>query len=138
MTEPNQEAASAPAADQGPTPQAPAPVLPDTAGEHEAQSAPPGMPGTPAPAAAPTPPAGAGSAAPTPQVPSMGRTVIVREPGKKDAPGIIAELSEDEEHEETITCNVFRGDHITHVASGLMQIDPANKTDTGWFWPPWV
>lgn len=135
MTDPNQEVTGAPAADQSPTPEAPAPVLPDTAVEHEAQSAPSPAP---APAAAPTPPPVAGRAAPAPQVPSLGRIVIVREPGKKDAPGIVAELSEDETEDETITCNVFRGDHIPHVASHLAQIDPANTAGTGWFWPPRV
>lgn len=135
MTDPNQEVTGAHAADQSPTPEAPAPVLPDTAGEHEAQSDPSPAPSS---AAASSPAGAAGRAAPTPQVPSLGRIVIVREAGKKDAPGIIAELSEDEtEHEQTITCNVFRGDHIPHVASRLTQID-AKSTGTGWFFPPRV
>ena len=66
------------------------------------------------------------------QTPSLGRIVIVREAGKKDAPGIIADIAED-----TITCNVFRGDHIPHVASQLTQTDPKG-TAAGWFWPPRV
>lgn len=72
--------------------------------------------------------------APTPkqQVPSLGRIVIVREEGKNDAPGIVAEVFED-----TITCNVFRGDHFPHVAANLTQIDP-ESSGTGWFWPPRV
>lgn len=66
------------------------------------------------------------------QVPSLGRTVIVREDGKKDAPGIVAEVFED-----TISCNVFRADHLTHVATHLTQIS-AESGGTGWFWPPRV
>jgi len=69
------------------------------------------------------------AAQPAPR-PSLGRIVIVREEGKKDAPGIIAEVFED-----TITCNVFRGDHIPHVAHSLTQIDPSSG-GSGWFWPP--
>src|SRR5258708_3285663 len=118
MTDPNQEVTGAPAADQSATQN--------------------GAPST-EPAAAPTPPLVAGRATPIPQVPSLGRIVIVRESGKKDAPGIIAELSEDEiELEETITCNVFPGDHIPPVAPRLAQTAPANPTATGWFWPPRV
>ena len=66
-----------------------------------------------------------GAAAPT-----IGRVVVVREHGKKDAPGIVAEVFED-----TITCNVFRGDHLPHVASQLRQIPP-DCSSPGWFWPP--
>lgn len=69
--------------------------------------------------------------------PSLGRIVIVREAGKNDAPGIIAEVFED-----TITCNVFRGDHLPHVATQLTRIDPGSAEPeggaTGWFWPPRV
>lgn len=74
--------------------------------------------------------------APTPhqedQAPSLGRIVIVREDGKNDAPGIIAEVFED-----TITCNVFRGDHVPHVATQLTQTS-AESDGAGWFWPPQV
>lgn len=80
----------------------------------------------------PPPTAGTGqTSAPSPK-PSLGRIVIVRESGKADAPGIIAEVAE-----ETITCNVFRGDHIPHVASHLTQVDP-ESTGAGWYWPPRV
>lgn len=116
MNDPNQEVTGAPAADESPTQDSGKEKLGDP----------------PITAQPPAPTAGAA------QVPSLGRIVIVREAGKKDAPGIIAELSEDEtEHEQTITCNVFRGDHIPHVASRLAQID-AKSTGTGWFFPPRV
>lgn len=61
--------------------------------------------------------------------PSLGRIVIVREDGKNDAPGIIAEVFED-----TISCNLFRADHFPHVAAHLTQIDP-ESSGSGWFWP---
>lgn len=124
MTDQNQESASAPAADQSPTSDAAtAAELHDLQGKvsaidaeltkHEQGET-------------------TGAAPKPPQAPSLGRIVIVRENGKNDAPGIIAELFED-----TITCNVFRGDHIPHVATHLTQIDP-KSAGSGWFWPPRV
>lgn len=110
MNDPNQEVTGGPAADESPTQD----------GGEEKLSDPPMTSQPPPPTT---------SAA---QVPSLGRIVIVRESGKKDAPGIIAEVAED-----TVTCNVFRGDHIPHVATHLTQID-AKSSGTGWFFPPRV
>lgn len=65
-----------------------------------------------------------------PLKPTPGRIVQVRDHGR-DCAGIVAEVNED----GSITCNVFRGDHMVHVASHLTQI-PADATSRGWFWPP--
>lgn len=126
MTESNQDAAGAPATNESPTPSTPATTdgpadlhvlqneinaLNTELAKHEAADT---------------------AAQTSKQVPSLGRIVIVREAGKNDAPGIIAEVLED-----TISCNVFRGDHIPHVATHLTPID-AQSGGAGWFWPPRV
>lgn len=105
--DPNTAATGAPAA--------PADPNPGTAGSASTQTAQPA-----------SPPQGLGSLLPT-----MGRIVIVREPGRADAPGIVVAV-----HNPTIDAQVFRGDHMPHSSHRLEQL--TNLTDEkarGWFWP---
>jgi hypothetical protein len=55
--------------------------------------------------------------------------VIVREPGKSDAPGLVVNVGDD-----YVDTQVFRGDHTSHALHTLHKIDPATGK-IGWFWP---
>lgn len=67
---------------------------------------------------------------PLPGPPTIGRTVIVREEHRRDAPGIVVAVHDG----GVIDANVFRGDHILHVADALEPID-ASELMRGWFYP---
>lgn len=107
MTDPNQEVASAPAADQSPTPGAPAATT-DTKQE-------------------------AGEVASQPkQVPSMGRIVITRREHHGTAPGIVTAVRED----GSIDVQIFKADHMTHTAESMAEVKADDESAVGWFWPP--
>lgn len=95
------------------------------AGAPDVQASAPGQPPAPVPTTGGV--QGVGLVA----FPTAGRIVMVREHGKVDAPAIIVTVDSD----GLIDCSVFRADHSQHAAHKLTEIDPANATARGWYWP---